>query len=88
MTDFFNEEMVECINELEAWFAELKQGLGLSEDADKEDVLEEVRRLCEEHATYEKEKALVVAAFEKGSWEELMKDGALIRAGIIAGLDR
>lgn len=88
MNDLFNKEMIDDLSQVEAWFAELKQVLGLSEDANKEEVLEKVEKLNSEITAYEKERALVTAAFDKGSWDDLMQDGALIRAGVIAGFDR
>ena len=45
MNDLIGQEFFDDLEELEQWFADLKQVLGLSEDADKEDVLEEVCRL-------------------------------------------
>lgn len=66
MNDLIGQEVFEDLEELDEWFAELKQVLGLSEDADKEDVLEEVRRLTEDLADYEANRKEVNTAFSAG----------------------
>jgi hypothetical protein len=66
MNDLIGQEVFEDLEELDEWFAELKQVLGLSVDADKEDVLEEVRRLTEDLADYEANRKEVNAAFSAG----------------------
>jgi len=66
MNDLIGQEVFDDLEELDEWFAELKQVLGLSEDTDKEDVLEEVRRLTEDLADYEANRKEVNAAFSAG----------------------
>ena len=66
MNDLIGQEFFDDLEELEQWFADLKQVLGLSEDADKEDVLEEVCRLTEALADYEANSKQVGNAFAAG----------------------
>jgi len=66
MNDLIGQEFFDDLEELEQWFADLKQVLGLSEDADKEDVLEEVCRLTEALADYEANRKEVNSAFTAG----------------------
>ena len=66
MKDLIGQEFFDDLEELEQWFADLKQVLGLSDDADKEDVLEEVCRLTEELADYEANNKDANRAFAAG----------------------
>jgi hypothetical protein len=74
--------------EVEKLFADVKATLGLSDDADKAEVIAEVRRLNKVLADYEEEQKVVVRAFGYDTWEDLMKSGAAIRAGVIMGMGR
>ena len=66
MNDLIGQEVFDDLEELDQWFSDLKQVLGLSEDADKEDVLEEACRLTEELADYEANNKQVGNAFAAG----------------------
>jgi hypothetical protein len=72
--------------DFERFVSKMKATLGLSENADRSDVLAEVRRLNKVLADYEAEQKIVVRAFGYDTWEDLMKSGAAIRAGVIMGM--
>jgi hypothetical protein len=66
MTNLFSSETLEALDTVEDWFSELKQVLGLEEEADKEEVLEEVRGLIGDLADYEANSNEVNSAFTAG----------------------
>jgi len=66
MNDLIGQEVFDDLEELEQWFADLKQVLGLRQEADKEEVFDEVLRLTQEVATYEANRSEVGSAFTAG----------------------
>ena len=56
---------------VEAWFADLKEALGVSEGADRGRVLASVRKLVADNESYNNEKRVVTAAFAYNRWGDL-----------------
>lgn len=56
---------------VEAWFADLKEALGVSEGADRGRVLASVRKLVADNDSYNNEKRVVTAAFAYNRWGDL-----------------
>jgi hypothetical protein len=56
---------------VEAWFADLKEALGVSESADRGRVLASVRKLVADNESYNNEKRVVTAAFAYNRWGDL-----------------
>jgi hypothetical protein len=74
--------------DFDRFVTKIKTTLGLSEDADRDDVLLEVWRLNKVLADYEAEQEVIVRAFGYDTWEELMESGAAVRAGVITEMGR
>lgn len=88
MNNLTDKQVFMDLDEFELLLGSMKATLGLSDDADKDDVLAEVRRLNKVLTDYEAEQKVVMAAYGYDTWEELMESGAAVRAGVIMEMGR
>lgn len=72
MTDLVKENFFEHLTDLNLWFGEAKEALGLNTGADRGRVLASLKKLVTERDAHESEKRLVVQALGYKRWGDLL----------------
>ena len=72
MTDLVKENFFEHLTDLNLWFGEAKEALGLNAGADRGRVLASLKKLVTERDAHESEKRLVVQALGYKRWGDLL----------------